>query len=277
MQIRSLLAACVTVLLTAPPASAQFSVADPALGEHFTVELGAVLWSPEPRIFIGSGGLNALAPNGVDFVQEFGLDTTRFTELRAVLKGGAHKFRFAKVPIRYANTAVLQRTLSFGGQTFNVSANASADLTWDLWRVGYEYDFVRRDRGLIGFIAEVKHNTVTADLRATSTLGNVSTTSEASAPIPALGVIARGYPHKNVGITVEYSGFKTPGFIRKRLSDVANFDATFKDFDLYGTVSISRFFGLQGGYRWISADYVVDDDTGDLGLKGTYFGALVRF
>jgi hypothetical protein len=51
----------------------------------------------------------------------------------------------------------------------------------------------------------------------------------------------------------------------------------FWDFDLYGTVSAGRNFGVQGGYRSVVADYIVDEDTGDLKMKGLYFGALVRF
>jgi hypothetical protein len=273
----AVLAVCVALTATAPRADAQFSVADPAAGENFHVELGAMWWSPDPGIVIGSGDLSALGPNGVDFVQEFGIKKARFTEFRAVLRAGKYKFRFAKVPMRYQEQAVLQRTIAFAGRQFDVTANTSADLRWDLWRAGLEYDFVKMDRGLIGFIVEVKNNMVTADLRATSAAGNVSTLSEAKAPIPTIGAIARVYPHKYVGITAEFTGFKAPGFIRDRFMDATTFEANFRDLDVYATASITRFFGVQGGYRRISADYIVDDDSGDLKMSGTYFGALVRF
>ena len=46
--------------------------------------------------------------------------------------------------------------------------------------------------------------------------------------------------------------------------------------DLYATGSFTRNLAVQGGYRRITANYVVDDDTGDLKLKGMYFGGLVR-
>ncbi len=277
MNSRLCTATCVALLLAATSARAQFSIPAPVPGEDFHVEVGAMLWSPDPGLVIGNGALNAVAPGGVDFVREFGLEATRFTEYRAVLKAGKHKFRFARIPIHYEAATALQRTVTFGGRTFDVSANATTDVTWNLLRAGYEYDFVQRPRGLLGFVAEVKHNTVTADVRATSLAGNVSSLSDVTAPIPTLGVIARAYPAKSLGVTFEYTGFKTPGFVRDRLSDVANFDATFKDLDIYATLSLSRFIGLQGGYRRISTDYVVDDDFGDLQLKGGYVGALVRF
>ena len=39
-----------------------------------------------------------------------------------MLKGGRSKLRFSKVPMRYQQSALLQRTITFGGQTFNVAA-----------------------------------------------------------------------------------------------------------------------------------------------------------
>jgi hypothetical protein len=95
--------------------------------------------------------------------------------------------------------------------------------------------------------------------------------------VPQLGIVGRAYPHKYVSITAEFTGFKAPGWIRNRFTDEENFEANFKDFEVYGTVSITRFLGVQGGYRSLSADYVVDTDTGDLQMKGPYFGGVVRF
>ena len=51
----------------------------------------------------------------------------------------------------------------------------------------------------------------------------------------------------------------------------------FWDFDLYGTVNIGRHLGVQGGYRSIDAEYLVDQDVGQLNLKGPYLGGVVRF
>jgi hypothetical protein len=181
------------------------------------------------------------------------------------------------VALQYNESALLQRTVAFGGRTFNVSANATADLKWDLWRIGHEWDFVSRDRGLIGLITEVKFNRVTADLRASDPTGTVASLTQVSAPIPTLGVIGRVYPHKNVSLTAEYTGLKVLGFIFDRFIDSDSFEAHFKEFDISGTVSITRYLGVTGGYRSITADYLVDSDAGDLEMRGPYFGGSVRF
>ena len=49
------------------------------------------------------------------------------------------------------------------------------------------------------------------------------------------------------------------------------------DFDIYATLNFGKNVGVQGGYRSVVAEYLVDDDQGDLKLKGTYFGGVVRF
>lgn len=225
-------------------------------------------WQPTPELAIGTGALSALDVNRVDFVQEFGLEKERFRELRITLHPGRkHKIRFARVPITYAKDAVLTRTITLQGQTFTVGVPATADVKWDLLRAGYEWDFISRSHGLLGLIGELKYNKVSANV--TSPIGNASV--EQTAPVPTIGLIGRGYLHRTVSITAEFTGFRTPD----RLKDT--FDVTQYDLDLYATVSLGRFVGVQGGYRTLTADYQVDDDTGHLKMKGPYFGGLVRF
>jgi hypothetical protein len=263
-------------LLTATPAAAQFAAQNPVPGEDFHVELGLMWWSPTPRLTVSTGALTALGTPGIDFVQDFGIGKTRFTEFRGVLKGGRSKVRFSRLPVEYLASARLQRTVVFGGRTYNVGVNATADLDWEMWRIGYERDFVSRERGLLGLITELKYNTVKATITASDIAGTVTSSTDVTAPVPALGFVGRVYPHRSVAITMEYTGLKFLGFIVDRIVDEP-FEADFNDFEIYGTVSVTRFFGLQGGYRSVSADYAIDDDSGDLGLKGPYFGAMVRF
>ena len=237
-----------------------------------------MFWSPSPEILIQTGALAALGQTQVDFVKEFAIENTRFTEFRGVIKTGKkHKLRVSHVVMEYNEAASLQRTIVFGNRTFPVSVPATANLKWELWRFGYEWDFVRTDRGLVGFITELKYNKVEADLSAT---GFGSELTEVSAPIPTVGIIARAYPHKNFSVSTEFTGFKMPGFIGSKISDSLSgddFEAKTYDFDFYGTVSFGSHVGAQAGYRAVIADYLVDENAGDLKMKGLYFGGLVRF
>jgi hypothetical protein len=92
----------------------------------------------------------------------------------------------------------------------------------------------------------------------------------ARAPIPAIGLIGRGYLVPNISITGELSGFRLPNIDE-------NYQGTYYDFDLYGTVNFNDNLGVQGGYRSLTVFYRVDLDEGDLKMKGLYFGGVVRF
>ncbi len=160
-----LLAIILFSVTLATRAEAQFSVSNPAPAENFHVELGLMFWQPTPGIEIQTGGLAAAGIPAVDFVREFGLLDEYFMEFRSVVKAGRkHKFRVSHVTFEYNETAPVTRDISFGGVTFPITIPVTADLNWDLWRFGYEYDFVAGDRGLLGFITELKRNHVTADL-----------------------------------------------------------------------------------------------------------------
>jgi hypothetical protein len=255
-------------------AEAQFNIADPAPGETYDVELAFMWWQPTPELLVQTDALAAINETEIDFVGEFGLEKERFREFRAVLKPGRkHKVRFSYVPISYAAETLLQRSITFGGVTYDVGLPANAAVDWKLWRIGYEYDFAVGDRGFVGMIVEGKYNQISALLD--TQIG--SSVAEVDTWVPTLGVIARGYVHRTVSVTAEFTGFKVPDFIADRFKDEGEFKAQMSDFDIYATASISRFFGLQGGYRSLTADYEIDEDSADLKLKGPYFGLMVRF
>lgn len=267
MRNRIAVIACV-LAVSAGAAEAQFNVSDPAPGENFNVEIGAMLWQPTPTLIVQTGALAAFGSTRVDFVNEFGIEDKRFTEYRIVAKAGRkHKLRFGYIPIIYSETATLTRTITFGDRTFTVGTPTTADLEWKMWKAGYEWDIVARDRGFFGVIGELKYNEINASL--TSAFGVEA--AQAKAPVPTVGVIGRGYPHKMVSITGEFTGFKMPDSLSEE------FEASLYDFDIYATVSFGRHVGVQAGYRSLTADYLVDEDAGELKMKGPYFGGVVRF
>ena len=269
MRNRSFVFVLCACLLGATRAEAQFQVSDPAPGEDYHVELGAMFFTPTPELRIQTGALAEVSGGEVDFVEEFAIEDKRFTEFRIIGKPGRkHKIRFSYLESRYDEDTIIERTFTFGGRTFTLGVPATADLRWRLMRIGYEWDFVARDRGFVGFIAELKHNRVSADVAAA---GIGAEFYEVTAPVPTIGIIGRGYPHRLVSITAEFTGFKLPDTISEE------FEGKQFDFEIYGTVSFGRYAGAQVGYRSIIAEYLDEDDAGDLKLQGPYFGGLVRF
>ena len=100
-------------------------------------------------------------------------------------------------------------------------------------RFAYEWDFVYRDRGFVGLVLEAKYTDVQTSL--TNAFVGEEFVS-AKAPIPAIGVIGRGYVVPNVSITGEFTMFRLPEVDE-------NYKGTYYDFDLYGTVNFTDHFG----------------------------------
>jgi hypothetical protein len=257
-------------LVAAAPARAQYSVKGPndrATGETYHVEVGAYFWNPSADISITSESLGIIGSR-IDFIEDLGIQKTRFKQLRVVLRPATkHKFRFEYTPIRYEAVGTIRRDLVFNGILYPLALPVTTDFQWNAYRFGYEYDVIYRDRGFFGIVLEAKYTDVQA------TLSNVLDTEfvHARAPIPALGGIGRVYVAPNISITGEFTAFKLPDSIDE------NYRAKYYDFDVYGTVNFTDHFGAQVGYRSVNVFYRVDDDEGEMLLKGLYFGGAFRF
>jgi len=256
--------------LVALPAWAQYGakhVSDPATGEKYHVELGGYLWYPTPDIVITSESLGIVGSR-IDFVTDLGIEKTRFKQLKVVLRPTQkHKLRFEYTPITYDAVGTVKRDIVFNGQKYPVSLPVATNLQWKAYRFVYEYDFVYRNRGFVGVVLDAKYTNVQA------TLSNIIDTEfvQARAPIPTIGVIARGYVAPNISITGELTGLGTGGLFGE------DYRAHYVDFDLYGTVNFNDHVGAQTGYRSFNVFYHLKHDEGDLKLKGLYFGGIVRF
>jgi len=271
MNLRSgvAISVCLGVLLLAVPASAQYqTLSEPATGETYRVEIAGALFTPTPTLLITSEGLG-IPGDQIDFVQEFELENNTFTQLRIALRPGKkHKLRYEFVPIRYEKEATIRRSFVFNGQRFNVALPVLAELKWNAMRFSYEWDFVYTDYGFVGLVLDLKYTDVEAALT-NSLIGREF--ARAQAPIPAIGGIGRGYVVPNVSITGEFTMFRLPESINE------DYGARYYDFDLYGTVNFTDHVGVQAGYRSLSVFYKVETDTGDMKMKGLYFGGVLRF
>lgn len=274
-RVSAILVFCTATLLAASPARAQYgarSSGDRATGETYHVEVGGFFWYPAPDIAITSESLGIIGSR-IDFVTDLGIEQKRFSQVKVVLRPATkHKFRFEYTPISYETVSTLRRTIVFNGITFPVAVPVETELNWKAYRFGYEWDFLYRDRGFVGLLLEAKYTDVEA------TLSNVLDTEfvHARAPIPAIGVIGRVYVVPNISVTGEFSAFKLPNIGGDDASS-EEYGGRYFDLDIYGTVNFTDHFGAQLGYRSFDVFYKVDEDEGELLLKGIYFGGVLRF
>ena len=264
---------CVCALVMVGAATASFaqsgasSTSSRATGENYHVEILGALWNPSPNILITSESIEGILGTPIDFVADLGIEQNWFTQLRVVVRAATkHKFRFAYTPIRYEAETRLTRDVIFNGIRFPVTLDVETEVKWNAYQFGYEWDFVYRDRGYVGMLLELKYTDVNASLTNIIDAEFV----RARAPIPTVGIVGRGYVAPNISITGEFSFFKVPNFDE-------DYGGNYVDFDIYGTVNFNDNVGVQGGYRSFDVFYKIENDEGDLTMKGLYFGGVVRF
>lgn len=264
---------CLVLLLTAAaPAAAQYQKYNAntrATGETWNVEFGFGFSEPPPDITVSSKSLGIIGSEisaqtdlGMDKQWQWGLNIT----LRPAKK---HKFRFSYGPINYSAETIMQRTVIFNGQAFQVGLPVNSEIKWAAYRFGYEYDFVYRDRWFVGLILDAKYSDVRVTLKNPFTIEF----TEVKAPIPTIGGIVRVYPAANISVTGEFTGFKLP----QSEGVLKGYDGKWYDLDIYGTVNFTDHAGVQFGYRSIAVSFRKDHDFGDLVLKGPYLRGVVRF
>lgn len=269
-----------TVLLllvaTAPRAEAQFqgrfSVPKPAIGETYRVEFRVGLWDPSPDITVSTDALGPLGMqilgDQINAVTDLGFAQKRMKDWHLVLRPARkHKFNIEYLPIKYSADATLERDVVFNGSTFHVGVPISSSLSWNVWRFGYEYDFLYHDRWFVGGIIDVKYT----DAKVAITSPVVTEAAAQRLPIPGVGGIVRVYPQKNVSFTAEATWFKLP----ERISN--DYRGRYLDYDVYFTANFNNNFAAQAGYRSLDVDLRVKETTGAFALKGWYVGVVTRF
>jgi hypothetical protein len=258
------------VLLTPVIAHAQFNAtpfSDPATGERYHVEASFGWWNPSPDFEIASESLGVLGSR-INAVTDLGIEKKQVPELRIVLRPGRkHKFRINYLPMTYTAVSTVHREFVFNGIRYGVNLPVSTELSWKTWHLGYEYDFIYRDRGFAGIVLQAKATDIQATLQAAS-LG--SEFARAQAPVPAIGGIGRVYVVPNISITGELDFFKIPPVDER-------YKAHYFDFDLYGTINFNDYVGANVGFRSINLGYTFEDDQGDFKARGMYFGGVVRY
>lgn len=264
-------AALLVTLAVVAPAAAQYPTlrsAGPVPGERYTVEFAALFWDPTPEIILRTESVDILG-TPIDLVNDLSIEKKRLPDFRFVLKAGRrHKLRASYVPITYTAEALLDRTIIFNGTTYRIGLPVNSEFEWKAWRFGYEFDFIARDRGYVGFIVEAKYTDVKLNLTSLA----LAETASAQVPVPAVGGTFRVYPAPFLSITGEVSGIKLPG----SLTD-GDDTADYIDWDLYATANFTRNIGAQVGYRTLDISYRYNEEFGDFKIKGPYFGGVVRF
>lgn len=262
-------------LLVPSAAAGQFRVPDGGfrpIGERYHVEVAGTFWNPALTGGITSDSFESIG-DVIDFGSDLGYDRSRLKDFRLVLRPSQRiRLRLQHTPVRFASETVFNREIVVKGTSFPVSVPIVSDFGWTVWRVGFEYDFLYRPRGFVGILLEARHTQLDARLATDTPFFSppLEALIVAKAPLPAVGVVGRGYLLPNVAVNVEVSGFRVP-----RIND--QMEATYVEWDVHGTLNLNEFVGVQVGWRRMTTFLSADGDEGDVRFRGLWFGGALRY
>lgn len=259
-------------LLAASPAFAQDNTrprpekSSTVYGEKYVFEVATTWWTPSVYGVIQSDQLAAIGSQ-IDFKKDLGYESTRFTDLRFVVRPAKkHRIRVQYTPIEYHATTVFNRDITFRGETFEVSLPVESRFGWRVWRTGYEYDFLYHPRAFLGVMGEARFIDMSAEI--TSPVASERVTAKAT--VPAIGVFTRVYVLPDLAINFEFTGFQVPKIFEVDKN-------TYIDWDLHATINLNNNFGGQLGWKKATTFLNVGSETADMKFEGFWFGLVVRY
>jgi hypothetical protein len=273
--------AALAVMLAAPAVAQDTAgqLNSRAVGERYHIEVATTLWSPNLAGDISSDALNLMGSH-IDFAKDLGFGRARAADIRIVFRPGKkHRFRAELTPVQYAADTTFSRIITFAGVPFPVSIPIHSTFGWRTWRFGYEYDFIYRKRGFVGVLFEARQTQLDASL-SSLVVGGVTT---GSAILPAIGVTGRAYVLPSVAVNFELSGLcalhSRTGQFAARCTQDANpdYQATYFDWNIYGTINLNNYVGAQVGWRRQTTNLNFGTDQGALKFQGLWFGGVVRY
>jgi hypothetical protein len=180
---------------------------------------------------------------------------------------------FGATPFDRTKHFVVNRPITFQGQTFNIGLAASAELRTNAYALGYQYDIIRRKRGNIGIRAQIDVFDVQGTLNSSAQVVNggfhVSQRARGSltAPLPIAGPAARLFllpDSTRLFLTGQVLGMYLFGY--------GDFLSTIETLGL----TVTRHFGIRGGYQ-LAQRFNISSKSNRIGLNLTQKGPVAGF
>jgi hypothetical protein len=175
------------------------------------------------------------------------------------------------IPFNFSRQTVLNRTITFQGQTFNAGLTTSSSLDTLFVAPGYQYDIIRRRRGHLGIGLQMDLFNTTGKISAAAQVTGdgvhhaaVSATGSLLAPIPVAGPSFRYYVTDSPKVFIEGNVYGM------YLFGYGNFVSTAGNIGF----TLSKHFSLLGGYQ-LASHLVVNNANDRIGLRFVQRGAVV--
>jgi hypothetical protein len=171
----------------------------------------------------------------------------------------------------HTKSTVLNRTVVFQGQTFNIGTSASGSLSSKIYIPGYQYDFIRRKRGSLGVQVQLNIIDVVGKLSAAAQVNNGVpqtanfSSSDLRVPLPVAGPTTRIYLIPDSGRL-----FLDANVLGMYFFGYGNYVSTM------GTLgfTVVKHVAIRGGYS-LGSRFDIKTKTDRVGVTLSQHGALV--
>ncbi len=233
------------------------------IGEDYNLELEGRYWKPrlDSAVKIVESGIG----NEFKLVDDLGFEREKDTgEGRLQIKfWRKHKFNFSFLPLKWEGDKVVTRTIEFSGETYPVGTRVISKLDLNLFKVGYEYDFVTGQYGFFGVTFDVLIGNLAIELKAPALA--IHEKEEGTAPLPMIGLMGRLYPVKWLNFTGKISGLPVGSY-----GHILDAEASLQ-------LNPVKYIGISGGYRYFEIRGRYNDNSVDFRLDGPFAALMVRF
>jgi hypothetical protein len=268
---RKLQIALLGMVLFAGVTTAAFSqVADKEDFDNYHLRIDTGWYYSDP-----SGSLHGSASTdnaSIDFNKDLGFNSYSTFSGKADWKFTRKNHLYVSViPFNFQRQTVLNRTITFQGQTFTTGLTTNSSLDTLFVAPGYQYDIIRRRRGHLGIALQMDLFNTTGKISAAAQVTGdgvhhnaVSATGSLLAPIPVAGPELRYY------VTDSPRVFIQGNVLGMYLFGYGSFVSTTGNIG----VTLSKHFSVLAGYQ-LASHLVVKDDTDRIGLRFIQRGAVV--
>ncbi len=208
---------------------------------------------------------NGLSGTSLDLEDDLEVDDESYPLVEVFAGLGNHHLSVAYYNADYEGSNVLDRTITFDGDTFNVGERVKSSLEYDVYDVMYRYDLLDLENVLAGFSLGLVGRVQVFDGSVEIDSPSMSTRQDFTAPIPMAGL------NLHLGILADLLEARVLatgiGYGKGSMID-AQADISFTPFP---------FIDIHGGYRAMVIDFETDDVELNYDVLGPYVGVTLSF
>lgn len=231
------------------------------------VDFEARLWVPD----LGGGALVDVAgqTEAIDLASDLGLDGDEALEGRLIWRPSRRtSLRLEYASFAFGGDAVLQRSLTFAGTTFDVAAQVSSSLELDYGGLGFAWQLLSTGDGgvRLGPLIEARglrgRAAIQADVQG---LIQAGASDDFELGFAAAGLLLDVEPTRRLNAYARWTRSVDSG------------DGTLTDAEAGLRFHPIETLALTLGYRRLDVDFVDGGETFDLELDGPFFGGVLTF